>query len=129
MLNWLQNAKISTRLMACIVVPTLALMLVFGIVMASQFQAELKLIGVRDTVKLAPPMSDLIHEMQRERGQSAGFISSNGQAFSDTLPSVRKQVDARLAAMKASIVGFDFASHDPASREFDQIGNYETGWN
>ena len=113
MLNWLQNAKISTRLMACIVVPTVALTLVFGIVMASQFQAELKLMGVRETVKLAPPMSDLIHELQRERGQSAGFISSKGQAFSDSLPGVRKKVDAQLANLKAHLVGFDFASHDP----------------
>ena len=113
MLNWLQNTKISNRLMACLIVPTSALVLVFGLVMASQFQSELKLMGVRDTVKLAPPMSDLIHELQRERGQSAGFIGSNGQAFSNTLPALRKQADARLATLKSQLDGFDFASHDP----------------
>ncbi len=111
MLHWLQNSKISTRLMACLVVPTFALVLVAGIVMVQQYRSELELMGIRDSVELAPRLSDVVHELQRERGQSAGFLSSNGQTFADRLPSQRKNTDAMMIKLKSAAAEFDFASH------------------
>ena len=55
--------NISQRLMACLTVPTTALVLIFGAVIVSQFQSELELIGVRESVKLAPQISDVVHEL------------------------------------------------------------------
>ena len=111
MLHWLQNMNISQRLMACLTVPTSALVLIFGTVIYSQFQSELELIGVRESAKLTPQISDAVHELQRERGKSAGFISSKGKTFSDTLPSQRTRTNQKLEKLKAAFSNFDFASH------------------
>ncbi|QXT40718.1 methyl-accepting chemotaxis protein [Gymnodinialimonas ceratoperidinii] len=39
-------------------------------------------------------LTDLVHELQREQGLSAGFITSNGRVFTDELNQQRQQTDA-----------------------------------
>lgn len=46
-------------------------------------------------------INDLVHEMQKERGYSAGFISSEGKIFSAELAAQRLATDAALEAMHA----------------------------
>jgi methyl-accepting chemotaxis protein len=52
-------------------------------------QAEAALGVVREAAQLA-------HELQRERGMSAGFLGSGGSKFRDALPAQRKVVDTLL---------------------------------
>lgn len=42
--------------------------------------------------------SALVHELQKERGASAGYIGSNGNKFADTLREQRKQTDKKYRA-------------------------------
>lgn len=57
-------------------------------------------LGVAD---LAPTVSHLVHELQKERGMSAGFIGSGGQAFADTIEAQRALTDRELAAFETAI--------------------------
>lgn len=50
--------------------------------------------------ELAPKISDLVHELQKERGMSAGFLGSKGTKFVQELPNQQSQVDNRLAIVK-----------------------------
>ncbi|MCU7801281.1 MAG: nitrate- and nitrite sensing domain-containing protein [gamma proteobacterium symbiont of Lucinoma myriamae] len=50
-------------------------------------------------VELSVYISDVLHEMQKERGASAGFLSSKGKKFSDTLPQQRKMTDEKLTEL------------------------------
>ncbi|NOQ78060.1 MAG: chemotaxis protein [Gammaproteobacteria bacterium] len=50
-------------------------------------------------VELSVYISDVLHEMQKERGASAGFLSSKGKKFSDTLPRQRKMTDEKLTQL------------------------------
>ncbi|UCV02455.1 EAL domain-containing protein [Dechloromonas denitrificans] len=45
----------------------------------------------------------LIHELQRERGLSSGFIASNGEHFADQLGAQQKQTDASLASLTSIV--------------------------
>ena len=47
---------------------------------------------------LAQSVGGLTHELQKERGASAGFLASDGANFSDELPRQRDLSDARIAA-------------------------------
>ena len=49
---------------------------------------------------LAVKSSAVIHEVQKERGMSAGFLSSQGGNFSAELPAQRKETDQRIAALR-----------------------------
>ncbi|MEM6712772.1 MAG: nitrate- and nitrite sensing domain-containing protein [Pseudomonadota bacterium] len=50
-------------------------------------------------LKKGEAFSDVIHALQRERGQSAGFIASGGQSFADTLPGLRSDSDRLYVAV------------------------------
>jgi len=46
--------------------------------------------------KLSVVYSELVHELQKERGATAGFIGSKGTKFTDTLMSQRRNTDDKL---------------------------------
>ena len=53
--------------------------------------------------QFAPVVSAVVHELQKERGMSAGFIGSKGSNFKDTLPGQRSDSDARRTALLKAI--------------------------
>lgn len=64
-----------------------------------------------ELVDVGETASELVHEMQKERGMSAGFIGSKGKNFADKLPGQRKDTDAKLAALTAKFDSFDAGSY------------------
>jgi methyl-accepting chemotaxis protein len=58
-------------------------------------------------VELAPLISGLVHELQKERGASVGFLSSQGKALADTMRNQRPVTDAALERWRASMTVFD----------------------
>jgi hypothetical protein len=60
--------------------------------------------------ELAVNSSALIHELQKERGISAGFLGSQGQQFSQELKLQRLKTDDALKAFQLFIQNFEFES-------------------
>jgi len=56
----------------------------------------------------------VLHELQVERGRSAGFISSKGTLFSEELGKQRTASDAALAALNQRLQSFDRTRFGPA---------------
>ncbi|EBA09757.1 methyl-accepting chemotaxis protein [Sagittula stellata] len=48
-------------------------------------------------------INNLVHELQKERGFSAGYTSSGGTSFADALPAQRLDTDAALAAISGAL--------------------------
>lgn len=63
----------------------------------------------------AQTLGDLVHELQKERGFSAGYTSSGGKNFADALPAQRLDTDAAIAAFTRDVTATRAA--DPASFE------------
>ena len=56
----------------------------------------------------APSISNLVHELQKERGRSAGFIGSEGSGNSQrNMNNQRKDTDTKLANFQATTRDFD----------------------
>jgi methyl-accepting chemotaxis protein len=53
-----------------------------------------------EIVELSVKLSNVVHELQKERGASAGFLSSRGNKFSDTLLDQKKLTDEKLRLLK-----------------------------
>ncbi len=51
---------------------------------------------ITSLTKLSIVYSELVHELQKERGATAGFIGSSGNKFSDKLRSQRRNTDGKL---------------------------------
>lgn len=56
-----------------------------------------KLSDIQAQVKLSTVYSNLVHELQKERGMTAGFLGSNGVLFKTELREQRKRVNEQLA--------------------------------
>ncbi len=51
-------------------------------------------------VELSVHLNNVLHELQKERGASAGFLGSKGKKFSSTLQQQRKLTDEKLLLLK-----------------------------
>ncbi len=54
---------------------------------------------VKEAVSIAAAIANLLHETQKERGATAGFIGSKGTKFITILPSQRKLTDGRISKL------------------------------
>ena len=64
---------------------------------------------IEQATMLATKISAMVHNTQKERGASAGFVGSKGKKFIDTMPSIRKDTDASRAEMEAFYKNMDFS--------------------
>jgi methyl-accepting chemotaxis protein len=55
---------------------------------------------VQEAHKVAAALANLLHETQKERGATAGFIGSKGKKFVKILPAQRELTNKRLAELK-----------------------------
>jgi len=58
---------------------------------------------VKRNVTLAIAISNLVHETQKERGATAGYVGSHGKKFTKRLPDQRIQTDIKLQELKKTI--------------------------
>ncbi|NDY96238.1 hypothetical protein G3I74_10890 [Wenzhouxiangella sp. C33] len=61
-------------------------------------------------VELSIQVSEVVHQLQIERGMSAGFLGSDGEGFERELASQRDVVDEQRAALQAFLDDFDVDS-------------------
>ena len=67
-------------------------------------------------VALSTEASNLAHELQKERGMSAGHVGSKGAQFGDKLPGQRAATDKVMAAVADTVTkGLRVAGDDPAA--------------
>ena len=104
------HSTIAQRLTLLTAVPVIALILSSGMLIWDSFDRYRNADQARNFVEVAVAVGDLIHPMQVERGMTAGFVSSKGQKFSDTLPGVRAKTDEKLAAYKRLAGALDTGS-------------------
>ncbi|MCT4656898.1 MAG: nitrate- and nitrite sensing domain-containing protein [Cohaesibacter sp.] len=70
---------------------------------------------VKHMLDVAPSISAVVHELQKERGQSAVFIGSKGLKMVTTLPVQRKDSDGAISKLETAIANLD---RDRAGEEF-----------
>lgn len=71
-------------------------------------------------VELGTNASAVVHELQKERGATAGYIGSKGNSFVKILPEQRKDSDKKINILNDYLKGFDVTI---ATREFRESLN------
>lgn len=94
---------ISKYLSLLIVIPAILLVIVLaaesGIAVSNIKSAK----SLQRHVSLALVTNQLVHELQKERGMSAGFIGSKGASFVSALPKQRALTDGALADLNDAL--------------------------
>ncbi len=102
----LRNIKISHKLALMVAIPILGL-IYFTIDSTLEKREIVNKMNLLQTLsELAVKSSSLIHELQKERGLSAGFIGSQGANFSYELKAQRVTTDNALKELKSFLNGF-----------------------
>jgi len=78
-------------------------------VMSESFTQKRKLAEVATLNVLSSKLSLLIHETQKERGMSAGFLGSDGKKFGDVLPKQRTLTDESLIGLREYVDQMDLS--------------------
>jgi len=95
-----QNVKIPARIAITCLVPIVAFT---AFAMKSVFEKHAIFSSADQIATVAeavPEISGLIHELQRERGASVGYVDSKGQIFVDVVKAQRPATDKALTAWR-----------------------------
>ena len=71
----------------------------------------------KQLVILSEKLSKFVHETQKERGASAGYIGSEGKAFKDILPKQIINTNEKLKELKKYLNHFDMDNYPPILRQ------------
>jgi methyl-accepting chemotaxis protein len=96
--------KIKTRLWLAMLLPVLACLLFAGLFILENWRSAATASAAQRVAMMAPPLSALIHELQKERGTSVGFLNAaDGGAFADRLPQQRQETDQAHVHAKTAL--------------------------
>ena len=131
----LSRMRVRTRLLLLIALPMAVCLAYAGILMDERRQTAAACDSVTSIARMAPAISNLVHAMQKERGQTAGYIGSKGASFQDTLPALRDDTDAAVQLLQRDLARYRAGNGDPKlttaveaaiSRAADATGGRET---
>ena len=102
--NFLSSVSIRWRMLVAALIPTLALFGFAAFFVYEQVALSQKMTRIERITSFSEVLSELVHELQRERGRSAGFIGSSGEAsYADRLNTQREMTDASLASFMTEL--------------------------
>lgn len=107
MLQRVRDMKIGARMMLALLLPLLGLAGISGFVLIEQRQTVEQMVEVGSLAEFATRASELVHELQKERGASAVFQGSNGERLADVMAAQRELTDGARTRFEALLAGFD----------------------
>jgi methyl-accepting chemotaxis protein len=130
MKDTLNQMSIKNKIIVNVVFPVLALLYMFFFIIQEKSAIESSLNAVSELTQLSGHISEVVHEWQKERGYTAGFLSSKGKKFSTELPQQRtaanekmNQLSDYLKGFKASTFGEEFELALKKALEINQQRN------
>jgi len=111
-----EGFKFKNKLVLMLIIPLTGLMFyaVDGIAAKYRVAQEMETLG--ELSALAVRISALVHETQKERGMTAGFIGSKGAKFASELQGRRADTDKKAAILAAFLQKFDKEKYGPDFR-------------
>jgi methyl-accepting chemotaxis protein len=69
---------------------------------------------VGELAQFSPYITAVVHELQKERGQSAGYIGSKGERFSETIGGQRSLTDSKINEFESALSRINLDEVSPA---------------
>ncbi|NPA66799.1 MAG: chemotaxis protein [Epsilonproteobacteria bacterium] len=95
----LTGMTIKKRLMLLSVASVLVIIVYAFLMIFSEYNRYKDAQETQKIVELSVKLGNVLHELQKERGASAGFLNSHGKKFSDIMLKQRRDTDQKLQAL------------------------------
>ena len=101
----MDNLPVRLRILNALALPVLSLIVLTGLVVLDKYHSAAVADRVVFLADLASDLGHCIHELQKERGLSAGFTASRGAAYRQELPVQRQKTDEARLKLERTLVG------------------------
>ena len=108
--NLIGNMGINTKLGLIMGLPLLGMLVLSIMVGSSKWDLVHRLELTDSSAALNVKIGNLVHEMQKERGASAGFLGSKGVKFGSIMQGQRAETDRALNELKELTSNFDMSA-------------------
>lgn len=108
----LKNLKIRSQLYLLIIVSAVAFLIMMIGMLSSDMKRASSYENLYKVVLLSTQASILLHETQKERGATAGYLGSKGKNFKEILFNQRKQTNLKISQMKKLVASIDISQLD-----------------
>lgn len=122
MFHFVQNISIKVKIGFMILVPVMAISFLAVLLIGENFLVRIQNKNLIDMINISENISLLVHEMQKERGNTAGFVGSKGKLFADRLAEQRRLTDEKLAAFNSLIKEVNLNLYDASFSKKIQDG-------
>jgi len=127
----LKNMTIKRKLILQATISVVIILFLVGIVINFTKDKVNDLEDIHESSKLLGSISVFIHETQKERGMTAGFLGSNGVNFKDKIPTQRNLTDAKLLLLTktvedSNIKNIDLATFEAVNTALQEITKLDT---
>jgi methyl-accepting chemotaxis protein len=103
--------SIKLKMIMMVFIPATVIFVLLSMSSYKNYQQTQELANIEEVAILATKIGAMIHNTQKERGASAGYIGSEGKKFVDALPKIKKDTDATRAEMEAFLQTVDFSKY------------------
>jgi len=102
-MEFLKNISIKNKLLINVILPTLTMVIMAIFAINTNMAQKTKYADYNIIIKLDNSVSSLLHETQKERGATAGFLGSKGKKFIQKLPQQQHLTDEKIQALETFI--------------------------
>ncbi|WP_148624517.1 methyl-accepting chemotaxis protein [Aliarcobacter cryaerophilus] len=103
----ISKLSIKQKLIAIMLIPLVIVILLAAKLAYDSYRSLENLKSLDKVVILSTKIGALVHETQKERGMTAGFIGSKGVKFKDELPRQREEVNKQITFLNGFLSDFD----------------------
>ncbi|MFY9079968.1 nitrate- and nitrite sensing domain-containing protein [Aliarcobacter cryaerophilus] len=103
----ISKLSIKQKLIAIMLIPLVIVILLAAKLAYDSYRSLENLKSLDKVVILSTKIGTLVHETQKERGMTAGFIGSKGVKFKDELPRQREEVNKQITFLNEFLSDFD----------------------
>lgn len=112
----LGNIRVRTKIFALTAAPIAVMSLLMAFSTLKEWRTAREMGKIDRASSLAVATRNVVHELQRERGLTIGFLASGGDRYGTELAVQRTTTDANVDAFIESLGETDGVDHDPALR-------------
>lgn len=105
----LGNIVIKQKMSLIVLLPIVIILVLAGIKISILQERASDQSDITELMKVSVAANNLVHELQKERGASAGFTSSKGSKFADSVLKQRESTNAKREVLQATLTKMNTA--------------------
>ena len=125
----MNNISMKAKLMFLVSIPLIGLIILGTLISNDHYKTYSNLEKIEKIAILSTKLSAMIHESQKERGLTAGFLGSKGVKFKNKLPMQRENTNGKINELQSFLKTFNSREHgsdfkndlDGALTQLDEI--------